>query len=898
LHDFARLFKTVAKDYKPMKTKELMSAEELLEALPVNYYVIDLVNKKIVHTNDARVTFDDSPCFRQLFQKEAPCHFGDGGCLCDSLIAGVTEASFMIKPEQGDGNRYFKARIKKVGDGKVVATYTDVTGELESAREMKINTRRMERAEKLAAFGSWEIDLQSMMMYGTKGASEIYGLDTESLPVSEVKKIALPEYREMLDRALEDLIAGRKAYQVQYRIKRPCDEQIRYIHSIAEYRKDKKMVFGVATDITEVEESQGRLHESLTDLSLAQEIAQIGNWKYDPENRNLQWSDQVLQILNQNDIPVNPGLDDFRHFTDSDQFEVFSKAIRLAIDHGKPFDQQFKINTGESVEKWIEVICRPESKKGSDGYFLRGTLQDITSGKKTEHELSDANNMLNTLVQNIPDALYMKDAQYRKVIANKGDLSNCNKKDLEEVIGKTDFDVYPKEMAEKYFQDDRQVIEEGKAVVNREETLPGDPIRWILTTKVPIKDKEGNITGLVGIGHDITHRRKMMEELEVAKLKAEESDRLKSLFLANMSHEIRTPLNAILGFSNILSTGNLEQDKLDYFAKIIDNSGKRLMTVIDDIIDVSMIQSNQLKLDYSTFNINELIEELFVLYKTQNQDQLEKLDFKVRICEDPGHCILYSDKNRLFQVLRNLLDNAFKFTEEGFIEFGLSASDKDELVLFVKDTGIGIEEEKTKIVFNTFRQAHEGLSRKYEGTGLGLSIVSGIVKQLGGNVWVESAPGQGAAFYVSVPRKTRTSQFVQQSEQRPKEDRWERRLAVKRIVSFEDDPASIQYLKSVVNLLGYELINFDLPETGIEYLRKHSADLVLMDVRLPQMTGLEATRIIKSDIPGLPVIIQTAYAMKGDREKAFEAGCDDYLTKPVSLKDLKGKIVQYIEQAN
>jgi CheY-like chemotaxis protein len=219
-------------------------------------------------------------------------------------------------------------------------------------------------------------------------------------------------------------------------------------------------------------------------------------------------------------------------------------------------------------------------------------------------------------------------------------------------------------------------------------------------------------------------------------------------------------------------------------------------------------------------------------------------------------------------------------------------------VLFVKDTGIGIEEEKTKIVFNTFRQAHEGLSRKYEGTGLGLSIVSGIVKQLGGNVWVESAPGQGAAFYVSVPRKTRTSQFVQQSEQRPKEDRWERRLAVKRIVSFEDDPASIQYLKSVVNLLGYELINFDLPETGIEYLRKHSADLVLMDVRLPQMTGLEATRIIKSDIPGLPVIIQTAYAMKGDREKAFEAGCDDYLTKPVSLKDLKGKIVQYIEQAN
>lgn len=879
-----------------MKTKELMRAEELLDALPVNYYVIDLANKKIVQTKDPKIERAGSPCFKQLFQKEAPCHLEYGRCLCQRLAASETDFHFMITPEQGDCKRYYKARAKKAGAGKVVVTFTDVTGEMVSAKEKKINVRRMERAEKLAAFGSWEIDLQTMVMYGTKGASEIYGVGEQTLPLSEVKKVALPEYREILDRALDDLIAGKKAYNVQYKIKRPDDRQIRYIHAIAEYRKDKNMVFGVAMDITEMEESQGELHESLTDLSLAQEIAQIGNWKYDPENKNLQWSEQVLQILDQKKIPINPRLADFRHFTGNEHFEVFRDAIQSAIYKGKPFGQQFKINTGESAEKWIELICRPERKNGSTGYFLRGTVQDITFSKKTENELSEANNILNTLIQNIPDAVYMKDALYRKVIANKGDLYNCDKKNLEEVIGKTDFDVYPKEIADKYFQDDRKVIEEGMAVINREEILPGYPERWILTTKVPLKDNDGNITGLVGIGHDITYRKKMLEELEAAKVKAEESDRLKSLFLANMSHEIRTPLNAILGFSNILSMGNLEQDKLDYFAKIIDNSGKRLMTVIDDIIDVSMIQSNQLRLDYSTFNINELIEELFVLYKTQNQEQLEKLDFKVRICEESNHCILHSDKNRLFQVLKNLLDNALKFTEEGFIEFGCSASGEDELVLFVKDTGIGIEEEKTKIIFDTFRQAHEGFSRKYEGTGLGLAIVSGIMEQLGGNVWVESAPGQGTAFYVSVPRKMEQSQVVEKMEESPKEEKWEKKPTVKRIVSFEDDPASIQYLKSVVNLLGYELVNFDLPAEGIEYLRNNSVDLVLMDVRLPQMTGLEATRIIKLEIPDLPVIIQTAYAMKGDREKAFEAGCDDYLTKPVSLKDLKGKILQYVEQ--
>lgn len=779
----------------------------------------------------------------------------------------------------------------------VVATYTDITQETLAAKEMKINTRRMERAEKLASFGSWEINLQNNTIYGTKGAAEIYGLETNSMSMEEIKKIALPEFRGVLDNAINELIRKGISYNVRYKIKRPSDGEIRHIQAISEYREDKKMIFGVAHDITEVVNSQGALHESLTDLNLAEKIAQMGNWKFDPENHTLYWSEQVLQILEKNDIPASPVIDDFKHFTGEEYFNRFKRAIHLAICEGKPFEKQFLITNESGKGKWIEIICRPDAEKGPNGHFLRGTIQDITSNKKAEQELSKVNALLNTLIQNLPDAIYMKDTQYRKIIANKGDLINCGAKRPEEIIGLTDFDIFPKEIAEKYFEDDRQVIEHGRVILNREEALPGEPKRWILTTKIPLKNATGQIIGLVGIGHDITERKKIIEELKVAKEKAEESDKLKSLFLANMSHEIRTPLNAILGFSNIITSGGLPQEKLEYFGKIIESSGQRLTAVIDDIIDISLIQSNQLKVDNHAFSVNDLLEEMFFTYKNQKSEKLQKIEFKVEYCQTPDYDMLNSDKNRVYQILRNLLDNAFKFTEKGFIRFGCQKSFDEEMVLFVEDSGIGIEEGKTNIIFESFRQAQEGFSRQYEGTGLGLAIVSGIVERLGGKVWVKSEPGVGSAFYVSVPRKMEeTLPFESKSENQPEMKKFLN--GKKRIVCFEDDPSSVEYLKSVAGLLGFDLVNFEEPPHGIEYLRRNKADLVLMDVRMPVMNGFEATRIIKSEFPNLPVIIQTAYAMKGDIDKAFQAGCDDYLSKPISLKSLKEKITQYVGNEN
>jgi PAS domain S-box-containing protein len=876
-----------------MFIKNKMKAEEMLRALPVNYYVIDLKRKKIVQTNDPKIKNGEEPCFMQLFHRDRPCGDGNGECFCQQLLVPRTTKSFFVEGLNGAAPKFFKAKVKKLNEDFAVVTYSDVTLETVAAKEMKINTRRMERAEKLVAFGSWEIDLQTKTIYGTKGAAQIYGVENCPKALDEVKIIALPEFRGLLDQAVDDLITRRKSFNVRYKIKRPIDGQIRHIHSVAEYREDKKMIFGVSRDITEMIRSKGALHESLTDLNLAEKIAKIGNWKFDPENKTLQWSDQVSQILERKNIPASPVVADFKHFTGEEDFKLFKTAILSAINKGNPFEHQFQINSENGTEKWVEIICKPDGEKGPNGYFLRGTIQDITSSKQVENQLNEVNNLLNTLIQNLPDAIYMKDTKYRKIIANRGDLVNCGVKRPEEVIGLTDFDIYPKEIAEKYFADDRQVIEQGKSIANREEELPGNPKRWISTTKVPLKNDEGQVVGLVGIGHDITRRKQMEEELRAAKQKAEESDKLKSLFLANMSHEIRTPLNAILGFSNIITSGELPREKLDYFGKIIENSGQRLTAVIDDIIDISLIQSNQLKVDFHSLNINDLLEELFEIYKNQKTEKLQKIDFSVRYCEQPAHNMLNSDKNRIYQILRNLLDNAFKFTDSGYIRFGCLKSFEKEMVLFVEDSGIGIEERKINVIFESFRQAQEGFSRQYEGTGLGLAIVSGIVERLEGRVWVKSEKGVGSCFYVAVPRKMeeKIGDKKNMEKQTEKNETLNREA---KIVSFEDDPSSIEYLKSVASLLGYSLVNFDHPHRGIEYLRENGADLVLMDVRLPEMNGFDATRIIKSEFPKLPVIIQTAYAMKGDMEKAFQAGCDDYLTKPVSLKDLKGKINFYL----
>jgi CheY-like chemotaxis protein len=390
----------------------------------------------------------------------------------------------------------------------------------------------------------------------------------------------------------------------------------------------------------------------------------------------------------------------------------------------------------------------------------------------------------------------------------------------------------------------------------------------------------------------------MEQQLREAKEKAEESDRLKSAFLANMSHEIRTPMNAILGFSEILQQENVaEEDKREYI-RLINDKGYDLMNIISDLIDLSRIEAGDLKLVKTHIRINELILEIFEqIRKEKALKGKEEVQLRHRIREDAEVSVL-SDRNRLRQVFGNLMGNALKFTSEGFIELGYELLD-DQVRFYVKDSGIGITPESQKVVFERFRQEDNSYTRKHGGTGLGLAISKQIVELLGGEIGVESKPGQGASFYFTLPLEGSTEQLpsipvADRPGQRPGRGSG-LELGTKKILVAEDDSSNYMFLESLLRPSGVKLI---WARNGLQAVEIHEGqgdiDLVLMDIRMPEMNGLEAAEKIRATDPNLPIIALTAFAFADDREKAIQAGCTEHLSKPVKIEELKGLLQRYL----
>ncbi|MGM0583024.1 MAG: PocR ligand-binding domain-containing protein [Bacteroidota bacterium] len=384
--------------------------------------------------------------------------------------------------------------------------------------------------------------------------------------------------------------------------------------------------------------------------------------------------------------------------------------------------------------------------------------------------------------------------------------------------------------------------------------------------------------------------KKINEELYIAKEKAEESDHLKSAFLANMSHEIRTPMNSILGFSNLLKKKNLTKEKEDTYLDLIDSGGKRLLNLISDIVDISKIDANQLSLNYEECNLNHMIDNL------QKQFEINKLNRSCNIITKKGlkdaESIISIDETRITQILSNLLENALKFTEKGTIEFGYTKENK-MLLFFVKDDGIGIDPKNHKSIFERFSQVDNDYSKSGSGTGLGLPIVKSLTSLLNGEVWVVSEKGKGASFYFTIPY---------QFEKLKEDESFNNVPILKRNEDFtiliaEDEYSNFVYLEALLEEYHFNFLHAENGKDAIDTIEKtHDINLVLMDIKMPVMNGLEATKAIRKKNKSIPIIALTAYAMETDRQKAIEAGCSDYLAKPLSEDKLYAIINKYIEQ--
>lgn len=388
--------------------------------------------------------------------------------------------------------------------------------------------------------------------------------------------------------------------------------------------------------------------------------------------------------------------------------------------------------------------------------------------------------------------------------------------------------------------------------------------------------------------------RREHENLVLAKRKAEESDHLKTSFLSNMSHEIRTPMNAILGFSNLLSHPEIGICEKEEFVNLIKINGKNLLTLVEDIIDISKLDSGQLQIKNSPCKLHELMTEIFDSF---HEDIKRRGLFNLKLYLKEGvsdeNILILTDGYRLKQILINLISNAVKFTERGFVEFGYNQIEDQFLQFYVKDTGIGLPHGKENEIFERFSKFNNDKQRLYGGTGIGLSIAKNLVNLLGGDIWVESEAMSGTTFYFTLPyhRLINQKPIEDTKHETINEFNWEG----KTFLVAEDEEDNFRYIEVALALSNASLIWAKDGQEAVDVFRKvNNIDLVLMDIKMPLMDGYTATREIKTINKKVPVIAQTAYALSEEKEKSKEAGCDDYIAKPIGYENLLTTINKYV----
>ena len=500
---------------------------------------------------------------------------------------------------------------------------------------------------------------------------------------------------------------------------------------------------------------------------------------------------------------------------------------------------------------------------------------------------------LRTLIDNLPDFIYVKDASCRFLVANEAVARQMGSTPAG-LLGKSDFDFYPAEFASRFHEDEQNVMRTGQPLINREEAAidrEGNA-KTILTTKVPLRDATGKVIGIIGIGRDITARVRAEAEVRAAREAAEAASRAKSEFLANMSHEIRTPMNGVLGMADLLLETPLNPEQREY-AQTIHDSGRALLTVINDILDFSKIEAGKLELECIDVDVRELVDDVRRMLAVQASRK--NLEFTVDV-DAAVPALVKGDPGRIRQVLLNLGGNAVKFTHEGHVSIKVQVLDSDDasvhLQFDVRDSGIGISADRIACLFQPFTQVDASTTRRFGGTGLGLSIVWRLVELMGGECGVESREGEGSRFWFRV----RFAIAKESAESRPAELPAQSVHAVcsnqkktTRVLLAEDNLVNQRVALLTLKKMGYQV---DVVKDGREALRaweNNEYDLILMDCQMPEMDGYEATRAIRQRENGkrIPIVALTAHAMKGADEVCRAAGMDDYITKPIDREQLR-----------
>jgi len=694
--------------------------------------------------------------------------------------------------------------------------------------------------------------------------------------------------------------------------------------------KDGKLIsmIGIFRDVTERKLTEEVIQKSAETYRITTEKTGQLVYDYNHVTGKIIWAGAIEQITGFS--PEEFQLVDINKWTDKihpDERKLilakFVEAEKKCSDFDA--DYQFLQKNGSYICVEHHGIFLP----GNDGKVNRmlGSIKDITERKRAEQVQNVLYNISNAT--NITDNLLDLTTKIREDLGAIIDTTNFYIALYDE---KTDMFSMPYRFDEK---EDITIFPAGKTLTNyvlktqksllvnkekvKELIKTGDihpfPSKSKIWLGIPLKIAEKSI-GVIAVqsyedenayskkdmeilefvSHQVSisiERKKTEQDLKDAFFKATESDRLKTAFLNTMSHELRTPLNAVIGFSDIIDE-DLPMDKVVDYNKMINESGKHLLNIIDDIFDISLIESGEMKILKDYYNLAEIFDEVNkIISIEQTKVNRPKVDYRCLTKVKDKDLLVFTDKQKLKQILINLLKNSIKFTHEGYIECNYKKEIIDNvpmLKFWVKDTGIGIPEEKINIIFDIFRQADDSHTRKYDGTGIGLTVSKNFTELLGGKIWVESEKGKGSTFYFTLPKnKPETQEKISSLDIRETKNKF----SGKTVLVAEDDLTSYTLLKILLGIMDIKTIHAKNGKESIE-MSKNNAEisLVLMDVKMPDMNGYEATAQIKKIRPELIIIAQTSYALQGDNEKALEAGCDDYISKPIK----KQKLFELIEK--
>lgn len=824
---------------------------------------------------------------------------------------GITVNRNYRLPLEGGETYYFKCIMQPYDGDKVLCQYRDITARSNVKLQLERTNYELKEIQKAAQIGQWKYSSREKTFY-YRGYNGIVCTEEErSINFQDYYETILSEDLPAVNTWMEANRRELLKEYIEYRIL--LEGQVYYMRQQCYLRNEEEdgniVLEGYIQNITDIQRKRNDINTLTHAINNAKEsvYAARRDGTLIFANRQFRLNHRIAE---QADLSLIRVFDVVGDMTCIEDWEERYRSIREGQTLNFLAYQPLKHD--KNTLAFEGTMYSVTTDDGEETFW--SFTHDISERIRYESQIKRFNRIMDTTMENIPAGIVVKDIEndfryiYRNRESYNRDISSEN------AIGMNDFDYYPPEMAQQKRKEDMEIAATGKGM------------HWIMEGK----DKNGNLLILdkqkimvesedfspiiVSIEWDITQLELMRRELIESKEKAETSDKLKSAFLANMSHEIRTPLNAIVGFSRIISESDNAEERREYY-EIVDANNERLLQLINEILDLSKIESGIVEFTYGPVRLHTLCKEIHDAHVFRCPQGVE-LRF-----DSPDEALsIHSDKNRIFQVFSNLIGNAFKFTTEGSVSYGYK-QEGERVVFYVKDTGLGIEPEKLGRVFQRFAK----LNNFAQGTGLGLSICKTIIERLGGEIAVSSEVGTGTTFTFWLPLEnviqdtetgtnshlpgeavgTQPSEVLPAKEDtpRPKEETTEKEedlqaTAVETekatILIAEDTDSNFDLLNAILGRK-YRLVRARDGMEAVTMYDEVNPDLILMDIKMPNLDGLEATRIIRQLSAEVPIIAQSAYAYEHDRNAAEEAGCNDFISKPIAQEKLKEKIKKWLK---